>query len=66
MKNLDIRAEAKEKGVFLYEIAEKLGISDPTMTRLLRHELPQKKKEYIKGIISEISAEKALENKETA
>lgn len=66
MKNLDIRAEAKEKGVFLYEIAEKLGISDPTMTRLLRHELPQKKKEDIKEIISEISTTKATENKETA
>lgn len=66
MKNLDIRAEAKEKGVFLYEIAEKLGISDPTMTRILRRELPQEKKTHIRGLISEISAEKALENKETA
>lgn len=58
MCNLDIRREAKEKGVFLYEIAHKLGISEPTMVRWLRYELPADKKSKILQIISELSAEK--------
>lgn len=62
MSNLDIRSEAKKKGVFLYEIAYRLGISEPTMVRWLRYELPADKKSKILQIISELSAEK----KETA
>lgn len=57
MCNIDIRAEAKKAGVFIYAIADKLGISEPTMTRLLRSELPEEKKAQIRGIISEIAAE---------
>lgn len=64
MSNLDIRNEAKEKGVFMYEIAHKLGISEPTMVRWLRYELPTDKKAKILEIISEISVEKA--NRKTA
>lgn len=59
MCNLDIRREAKEKGVFLYEIARELGISEPTMVRWLRYELSADKKARILEIISELSAEKA-------
>ncbi len=32
-KNIDIRRAVKENGVFLWEIAEKLGISEPTLNR---------------------------------
>lgn len=60
MFNLDIRTAAKENCVFLYEIAEKLGISEPTMTRLLRRELPQEKKDDINNAISEIAASRSL------
>ncbi len=31
--NTEIRAAAKSAGVFLYEIAEKLGVSEPTFNR---------------------------------
>ena len=34
--NRDIRARAKENGVYLYEIAEKLSVSEPTFNRWLR------------------------------
>ncbi len=60
MSNSDIRLAAKQAGVFLYTIADKLGISEPTMTRLLRRELPDEKKAQIKGIIAEIVAEKQI------
>ena len=58
MCNLDIRNAAKEAGVFLYQIADKLGISEPTMVRCLRYELPAEKKTRIMSIISELAAEK--------
>lgn len=60
MRNQDIRQYAKKAGVRLWEVAEFLGISDPTMTRKLRHELPETEKAKILAIIDE------LEKKETA
>lgn len=65
LENQDIRNTAKEKGVNLWEIAEYLKISDPTMTRRLRRELPQSKKNHILEIIDTIAqrkAEKEAEN----
>lgn len=62
MCNTDIRTEAKQAGVYLYAIADKLGVSEPTMTRLLRHELPTDKKRQLKDIIAELAAEQCTEN----
>ena len=45
LANTDIRETAKEKGVRLWEIAEFLRISDPTMTRKLRRELSETERE---------------------
>ncbi len=59
MYNLDIRKAAKENGVFLYDIAERLGVCEMTVTRLLRRELPDAKKAQIREIIAEVAAEKA-------
>ena len=55
--NLDIRAAAKSAGVKLWEIADHLKISEPSITRKLRHELPQVEKERIFSIIEEIAKE---------
>lgn len=55
--NLDIRAAAKSAGVKLWEIADHLKISEPSITRKLRHELPQAEKERIFSIIEEIAKE---------
>lgn len=57
-KNKDLREYAKNKGVKLWEVADKLGISEPTMTRKLRRELPAEEKEKIISIIDEIAAER--------
>lgn len=40
-RNAEIRAAAKSAGVFLYEIAEQLGVSEPTFNRYLRKELSE-------------------------
>ena len=58
-RNIDLRVHAQLKGVFLYEVAERLGISVPTLTRRLRNELPDDDKAEIKRIIDEISAARA-------
>ena len=39
LANADIRQVAKDAGVSLWELADELHISEPTLTRMLRHEL---------------------------
>ncbi len=59
LSNLDIRQKAQAKGVCLWEIAIALGISEPTMTRKLRKELPQEDKKELFDVIDRIAKEKA-------
>ena len=56
--NQDIRTAAKQNGVFLWEIAEKLNVMDSNFSRKLRRELPADEKQRIISLIDEISAEK--------
>ena len=58
LNNADLRKSAKDNGVALWQIADKLNISEPTMTRKLRRELPAAEKAKIFEIIDELSAEK--------
>lgn len=58
MKNIDIRTYAKQKSVMLWQIADKLGISDVSFSKKLRHELPEAEKERIRNIIDEVAAER--------
>lgn len=57
MKNSDLRMEAKTCGVCWWQIADVLGISEPTMTRRLRHEWTQTQKDEIRAIIRRLSKE---------
>ena len=57
MSNQEIRETAKNKRVRLWQIADKLGISEPTMTRKLRHELAEDEKNHILNIIHELAEE---------
>ena len=63
MFNTDVRAYAKEKGVKLWQIAKVLGISEPTMTRKLRSELPETDKQTFRRIINELSTQNDQEAK---
>ena len=56
-QNLDIRAEAKVNDVYLYQIAEKLGIRDTEFSVELRHELPNDRKAEIRQAIAEVRKE---------
>ena len=56
--NMDIKSRAKNKGVYLWEVADKLGVIDCNFSRKLRKELPQDEKQKIFDIIDQIAAEK--------
>ena len=61
MSNIDIRTMASANGVSLWQIADALGISEPTMTRKMRRELPQCQKKQIFEIIASLSKAKKEE-----
>ena len=51
MNNLEIRQAMRERRMFNYELAELLGISEFTLSRKLRKELPLEEKERILYLI---------------
>lgn len=55
--NNDIRAYAKLKGVLLWKVAERMGISDNTLSRLLRVELDAEEKAKMLGLIDGLADE---------
>lgn len=54
MQNIKIRKIAKKHGVYLWEIADKLDITDSSFSRKLRHELPPEEQARIIEIIRDI------------
>ena len=57
-RNEDIRATARREKVYLYEIADALGVSESTFNRWLRKELSETKKADIRAAIDIISEQK--------
>lgn len=57
MNNLTVRKAAKAKKVPLWAVADRMNISEPTMTRKLRHELPPEETEKILALIDKLAKE---------
>jgi len=57
--NAEIRKAAKSAGVYLWQIAERIGINDGNFSRKLRRELPTEEQEKILGVINDLAAERA-------
>ena len=57
MKNVDIREMAKLKGVYLWQIADKLEMDNGNFSKKLRKELSENEKRKIYDIIEIISKE---------
>lgn len=55
--NMDVRSAVRRNGLFLWQIADKLGINDGNFSRKLRHELPDEEKQKIFAIIEELTKE---------
>ena len=53
--NTRIHEERQKYGVYLWEIAERYGVSETQMYRLLRRELPKEKQDRIIQIIKDIA-----------
>ncbi len=60
MNNMDLRQKAKEKGVFFWQVAAEMGISEPTMTRRLRFELSEQEKQRFLSVIDKLSTTKEV------
>ena len=56
--NETIKATAKESGVFLWEIAERLQMSDSSLSRKLRRELSDGERERVLAAIDAIKSNK--------
>ncbi|NCA68442.1 MAG: hypothetical protein EOM87_10340 [Clostridia bacterium] len=54
MNNLDVKLEAAGAGIKLWQIADKLGITDSSFSRILRRELSPEYKQKIRHIIAEM------------
>ena len=59
MKNKEIRAAAAAAGIRLWEIADRLGLTDGNFSRKLRHEFPDAERERVLSIIGEIAKERS-------
>lgn len=62
LANKEIRDKAKAEGVRLWQICEEMGISEATMTRMLRNELPEKEAKRLNAIIDRIGGESRVES----
>lgn len=56
--NMEIRNTAKKSGVRLWEVAEAIGITDGTLSRKMRRELPEAEQRQILGIVADLAAKK--------
>lgn len=53
MTNIEIRDALKKKRMFYYELADALGVTEWTLSRKLRKELPDDEKKQILKIIKQ-------------
>ena len=58
MKNEKIRTAAKDAGVKLWQIAERVGLTDSNFSRKLRRELADEECERSLRLIDELAAER--------
>lgn len=66
MRNIAIREQAKSSGVRLWEIADALGVSEATVTRMLRRELLEAEQRKILNIVAVLAQSKEAEAHENA
>lgn len=63
--NCEIRNECRKHGIKLWELAAWIGISEATMTRKLRQELPSEQRDHILSMIRKLAEHKAEQEAES-
>ena len=58
-KNADLRQAAKVAGVYLWQIAQLWGKSEPYMTRFMRRDLTEEQRQQFLSAIDQLKAEQA-------
>lgn len=56
--NSDVKDSLQAKRIYYWELSDKLHVSEMTLCRWLRHELPEEKKKLILNAITEIIVER--------
>lgn len=56
MHNIDIRNEIRNAGLFHWQVAEQMKVSECTFCRILRRELPPEKKEDVRIAIRQLQS----------
>lgn len=56
MNNRELKLYAASKGVRLWQVAEKFGVSDVAFSKKLRHELSKEDAEQFKVYVDEIAS----------
>ena len=49
--NERVRTELKKNGMYQWQLAKRLGVSEPTFTRMMREELPDEEQDRLVSII---------------
>ena len=57
MINREIRQEIRKSGIYQWQIAAYIGVTEMTLIRWLRFELSNEKKEQIRSAIAELQKE---------
>ena len=58
MRNQKLREEMKRLKVYHWELAEYMGVSEMTITKRLRYELPESEAEKFRAVALKIAASK--------
>lgn len=56
MCNVDIRNEIRNAGLFHWQVAEQMNVSECTFCRILRRELSTEKKEAVRTAIRQLQS----------
>ena len=58
LANQKVRMQARKAGIPLWMLADALDISEPTMTRKLRRELPDSEQVRLLSVIEQLAADR--------
>ena len=64
--NMKVRRAAKAAGVPFWKVAKQMGVSEPTITRKLREELPAEERKRFLKIIKELERQEAKDGADTS
>lgn len=59
--NESCRRHAKNNGVYLWQVADRLGISESALTKKIRHEFSDKDREAFINAVDQIVKERAAD-----